>query len=213
MKRRAFLQFAVWLGTASSLTVPAAAAAKAAVKTTDPIRLKSFMGLSNFLLGIPLPGVERLDPTLAALFLSKLDNFLGDPVGFGKQNQQKWGTSGFDIPPQPDGLVLSPATMNKLLQTWQEIAASDAESRTLVDSKIFGVADLSTLAQKIIALWYTGLINNIPGQASVYAQPYVWGVSHAHPGTVPHSFGYWQHEPMDKGKVFSESASSKQGKS
>ncbi len=213
MKRRTFLQITAWLGTAGTLTAAAAAAAKAAAKSADPARLKNFMKLSSFLLGIPLPGVEKLDSTLGALFLSKLDNFLGDPVGFGKQNQQKWGTSGFDIPPQPDGLVLSPATMNKLLQTWQEITASDAESRTLVDSKIFGVADLSTLAQKIIALWYTGLINNIPGQATVYAQPYVWGVSHAHPGAVPHSFGYWQHDPMDKGKGFSESASSKQGKS
>ena len=196
MERRTFLQMAAWLGTAGTLTAPALAAAKEAVKTADPTRLNNFLGLSTFLLGLPLPGIEKLDPTLNALFLSKLDSFLSDQDGFANQNQQEWGTAGFDIPPQPDGLVLTPATMDRLLQTWQETAASGEDIKTLVDTKIFAVADLSTLAQKIIAIWYTGLINNIPGQASVYAESYIWGISHAHQGSVPHSFGYWQHDPV-----------------
>ena len=213
MERRTFLQIAAWLGTAGTLTAPALAAAKLAVKTADPTRLNNFLGLSNFLLGIPLPGIEKLDPTLNALLLTKLDNFLADQDSFAKQNQNKWGTTGFDIPPQPDGLILSPTTMDRLLQTWKETAASGKDIKTLIDTKIFAVVDLSTLAQKIIATWYTGLINNIPGQASVYSESYVWGVSHAHQASVPHSFGYWQHDPMQAATSSIDSTISKEAES
>ncbi len=199
MQRRAFLKIAAWSGAAGSLTAPALAAAKAAAKVVDPARLDNFMGLSSFLLGIPLPGIKRLDPTLGALFLAQLDGYLANPTAFANYNQEKWGTAGFDIPAQPDWLCISPSTMNKLLTQWQAIKTAGGDIKIAVDSQIFGVVDLSTMAQKIIAIWYTGLINNIPGPAIAYSKPWVWEVSHAHPEAVPRSFGYWQYDPTHEG--------------
>ena len=157
--------------------------------------LTNFMGLSSFLIGVPLPGLQSLDSDLGQSYLNLLNAYLQQgPATF----DQQFGA--VETPPGSNA-GLTPDTMTTLLNTWQQIAAAGGDPTAAVNKQIFGNAQLSALAQKIILIWYTGLIDNIPGPAELYDRALVWSISYAHPMAVPRSFGYWQFDPTATGVV------------
>jgi hypothetical protein len=136
---------------------------------------QNFLTLSEFLLGLPLPGVSSLDPDLAQRYYALI-------------NSQQ---------PSPP--------MAQLLSTWAPIQAA-GPTVAAVNQQIFGQANLSTLAQQIILLWYDAVwfpspnqpySNAAPVPASDYDKALVWTLAQAHPAAVPLSFGYWQYAPQN----------------
>lgn len=171
--------------------------------------LTNFMGLSSFLIGVPLPGLQSLDSDLGQSYLNLLNAYLATPQYTDPKTGMVYAPGpasfdaqygGFPIPPDSNS-GLTPNTMTTLLNTWGEISATGGDPTAAVNKQIFGNAQLSALAQKSILIWYTGLIDNIPGPAELYDRALVWSISYAHPMAVPRSFGYWQFDPTATGVV------------
>ena len=157
--------------------------------------LTNFMGLSSFLIGVPLPGLQSLDASLGQEYLNQLNAYLQQgPAIFDQQ------VGAAETPPSSNA-GLNAGTMTTLLNTWQQIAAAGGDPTAQVNKQIFGNVQLSSLAQKIILIWYTGLIDGIPGPADTYDKALVWSLGYAHPMAVPRSFGYWQYDPTTTGIV------------
>ena len=190
MKRRAFLHLAVWSTGIAGLPVSIHALAM-------PGRLSSFIRLSEFLLGIPLPGIAKLNTDLATVLFKELETYLVSPEAFTCKNEIEWGTGGASIPAESSPTPLSLQTLKDLLDTWDSISATAGDNiKVQVDDRIFGNLALSTLAQKVIALWYNGQINTIPGTANSFSRSLVWATAYTHPEAIPRSFGYWQYNPL-----------------
>ena len=141
--------------------------------------LDDFIGLSEFLVGVPfpppLPPVTALDRVLGQVYMTQL---------------AEWSLQG--------------AFMDRLLATWREIRSQPPDLRTAsVDALIMDDPDLGPLARQIILAWYTGFHPWSPGQQPTpdpgnYEQPLVWLLAQGHPSGVPVSFGYWSAPPKER---------------
>lgn len=159
--------------------------------------LDAFLELSGYLLGLPLPGLESLDRTLGQTYLERLRQYLEDSDEIdsiiGSAAAPAMGPASLAAP-QP-----SPRTLTDLLEIWRRVGP-EQES---FDREVFlddARPDLSAVAQKILILWYSAQINNIPLDATTYDRALVWSISYAHPQGVPRSFGYWQYSPEAVGR-------------
>ena len=157
----------------------------------------AFMGLSEYLLGIPMAGLESLDPKLGMTYFERLSQYLDETQAIdsviGSVDTPTMGPTTLGMP-QP-----GPTTLQDLLAIWREVGA-DKEK---FDARVFldqDRPDLSAVAQKILILWYSAQIDNVPLDATTYDRALVWSISYAHPQGVPRSFGYWQYSPEAVGR-------------
>ncbi len=151
------------------------------------MNLDDFISLSKFLIGIPfqppLPPIMDLDPDLGQFYLNLLNQY--------------------------GSYVPSKKSLDDLATTWQSIQTQPSSQwPALVEQQIFGNPDLSSWAQQIIFVWYTGsmwvpnlpmMATNTPRDPERYERTLVWVLAQAHPMAVPLAFGYWQYPPSVAG--------------
>lgn len=152
----------------------------------------AFMGLSEYLMGVPIKGIDNLDPQLGMTYFERLRQYLDETDTIdsitGSVPTPTMGETTLSMP------QTGPSTLADLLAIWRQVGANKEEfdRRVFLDKER---PDLSELAQKILILWYSAQIDNVPLDATTYDRAMVWTISYAHPQGVPRSFGYWQYSP------------------